>query len=48
MGTFSVFATGYVLDATDSWAAIFATVAACYVVGAAFYLAWASAEQQLE
>lgn len=48
MGTFSVYATGLILDSTDSWALVFELVAGFYLVGAVGYLSWASAEQQFD
>jgi len=48
MGTFSVYATGVILERTGSWALVFELVAACYVVGALGYVSWASAEQQFD
>jgi ACS family sodium-dependent inorganic phosphate cotransporter len=48
MGTCSVYATGVILDATESWALVFGLVAGFYLLGAVFYVAWGSAEQQFE
>lgn len=48
MGTFSVYATGLILESTESWSLVFQLVAAFYLVGAVGFLAWASAEQQFE
>lgn len=48
MGTFSVYATGLILEATDSWQLVFELVAVFYLFGAAAFVAWASAEQQFE
>lgn len=48
MGTCSVYATGLILESTESWSLVFQLVAAFYLVGAVGFLAWASAEQQFE
>jgi len=48
MGTFSVYATGLILESTHSWSLVFQLVALFYFAGAAAFLAWASAEQQFE
>jgi hypothetical protein len=48
MGTFSVYATGLILDASHSWSLVFELVAAFYLVGAAAFVTMASAEQQFE
>jgi nitrate/nitrite transporter NarK len=48
MGTFSVYATGLILEATGSWQLVFELVAVFYLAGAAAFVAWASAEQQFE
>ena len=48
MGTCSVYATGLILEATDSWTAVFQGVAVFYLLGAAAFVSWASAEQQFE
>eukprot|EP00879_Flechtneria_rotunda_P005881 GHRR01006187.1.p2 GENE.GHRR01006187.1~~GHRR01006187.1.p2 ORF type:complete len:161 (-),score=47.95 GHRR01006187.1:987-1469(-) len=48
MGTFSVYATGVILEETGSWSLVFELVAAFYLVGAAFFIALASAEQQFD
>jgi len=53
LGTASVYGVGAVLDAygdrpESGWAAIWAGVAACYVVGAAFFLSWSSSDRQFD
>eukprot|EP00878_Enallax_costatus_P018366 GHUV01019333.1.p1 GENE.GHUV01019333.1~~GHUV01019333.1.p1 ORF type:complete len:130 (+),score=27.71 GHUV01019333.1:597-986(+) len=48
MGTFSVYATGLILDATNSWSLVFEGVAVVYLLGAVGFLALASSEQQFE
>jgi hypothetical protein len=48
MGTFSVYATGLILDASHSWSLVFELVAAFYLVGATAFVTMASAEQQFE
>lgn len=48
MGTCSVYATGLILESTESWSLVFQLVAAFYLLGAVGFLAWASAEQQFE
>ena len=46
-GIVGVAATGFILQATGSFAAIFYLTAAIYLLGAAGYLRWASGEQKL-
>jgi hypothetical protein len=48
MGTFSVYATGLILDASHSWSLVFELVAAFYFMGATAFITMASAEQQFE
>lgn len=48
MGTFSVFATGLILDATHSWSLVFEGVAVIYLLGGIAFVTLASAEQQFE
>lgn len=48
MGTCSVYATGLILESTESWSLVFQLVAGFYLLGAVGFLAWASAEQQFE
>jgi hypothetical protein len=48
MGTFSVYATGLILDASHSWSLVFELVAGFYLIGAASFVTMASAEQQFE
>jgi MFS family permease len=52
LGTASVYGVGAVLDAygrpESGWAAVWAGLAACYVVGAAVFLRWSSSERQFE
>lgn len=47
-GTFSTYTTGRILDATESWAAVFVLIAAVYTATAGVYLAWASADNQFD
>jgi nitrate/nitrite transporter NarK len=47
-GTFSTYATGRILDSTNSWAAVFVIIAAVYTASAGVYLAWASADNQFD
>jgi ACS family sodium-dependent inorganic phosphate cotransporter len=46
-GIIGVAATGFILDHTGSFAAIFYITAGVYAVGLAGYLAWASGERKL-
>lgn len=47
-GTLSTYTTGRILDATESWAAVFVIIAAVYTASAGVYLAWASADNQFD
>lgn len=46
-GIVGVAATGFILQATGSFAAIFYLTAAVYLIGALGYLRWASGDQKL-
>ena len=45
-GSASIFLTGKLLHDTDNWSLVFSSTAAMYGIGAALYLAFASAEDQ--
>lgn len=48
VGSASVYATGWMLDAGWSWSAVFQVVAVAYLAGAAGYLVYGSGERQFE
>ena len=47
LGTVGIFFTGVLLEVTDgNWSPTFLIIAATYIVGWAFFMAWGSGEEQ--
>lgn len=47
-GSLSTYATGVILDSTNSWALVFETVAIVYIGSSLIYASWASADNQFD